>query len=295
MISDYRCFFCFIRAFEKLLEKEELSGVKKGSFIIDMISLYQNSYHSFSAPLFSRELHYILRKYTNNPDPYLKEKKENNQEALRMVPYLEKLISESEDTFNTALRIAIAGNIIDFAANDDFNMHSTIQRALTSKIAIDHSVQLKEAIKNADNVLYLGDNAGEIVFDKLFIRTLNHSRVTYVVRSGPILNDATMEDAEFAGMKELANVISSGYDAPSTIPDKSGREFQQFFNEADVIISKGQGNLEGLIALNDKRIFFLLMVKCDVMSEFIGVDKNSFVVFNSSYQKPDYGKVDLKK
>jgi uncharacterized protein with ATP-grasp and redox domains len=290
MISDWRCFFCFIRAFERLLEKEKISGEDKGSFIIDMISLYQNTRNDFSAPLFSRELHHILRRYTNNPDPYFEEKKENNQEALLMVPELEKIISKSKDDFNTALRIAIAGNIIDFAANDDFNMHSAIQKALTSKFAIDHSVQLKEALKNAGNVLYLGDNAGEIIFDKLFIRTFNHSRVTYVVRSGPVLNDATLEDAEFAGMKELANVISSGYDAPSTIPDKSSNEFQQFFNEADVIISKGQGNLEGLIGLNDKRIFFLLMVKCDVISEFIGVDKNSFVVFNSSYQKPDLRK-----
>jgi uncharacterized protein with ATP-grasp and redox domains len=295
MISDYRCFFCFVRAFERLLEKEEISVDEKGSFIIDMISLYQNSYNNFSAPLFSRELHHILCRYTNNPDPYFEEKKENNQEALLMVPDLEKLIFKSKDTFDTALRIAIAGNIIDFAANDNFNMHSTIQRALTSKFAIDHSVQLKEALKNADNVLYLGDNAGEIIFDKLFIRTLNHSKVTYVVRSGPILNDATMEDADFAGMKEFANVISSGYDAPSTIPGKSGTEFKQFFNEADVIISKGQGNLEGLIGLNDKRTFFLLLVKCDVIAEFIGVEKNSFVVFNSLYGKNHHKRENLKK
>jgi uncharacterized protein with ATP-grasp and redox domains len=123
------------------------------------------------------------------------------------------------------------------------------------------------------------------IFDKLFIRTMNHPDLNYVVRGGPILNDATMEDAEFAGMGEIARVISNGYDAPSTIPEKSSKEFQQYFEEADIIISKGQGNLEGLIALNDKRIFFLLMVKCDVISEFLKVEKNNLVVYNSSYRK----------
>ncbi len=283
MISDYRCFFCFVRAFERLLEKEKLSNDTKSSFIFDMINLYQNSQNNFSAPLFSRELHKILRGYTNNPDPYIKEKKENNEQALRMVPDLEKIILKSKDPFNTALRIAIAGNIIDFAAKDSFNLQTTIQKALTAEFAIDHTEQLKKESERAKSILYLGDNAGEIVFDELFIRTMNHPGLTYVVRDGPILNDATMEDAEFAELKEIAKVISNGYDAPSTILDKSSKEFQQYFKEADIIISKGQGNLEGLIALNDKRIFFLLMVKCDVISEFLKVAKKSLVVFNSSY------------
>src|SRR4030043_1369193 len=240
MISDYRCFFCFVRAFERLLEKEKLSNDTKSSFIIDMINLYQNSQNNFSAPLFSRELHKILRGYTNNPDPYIKEKKENNEQALGMVPDLEKIISKSKDPFNTALRIAIAGNIIDFAANDNYNLQATIQKALTAKFAIDHSEQLKKESEIADTILFLGDNAGEIVFDKLFIRTMDHSGLTYVVRGAPVLNDATIKDAEFAGMDEVANVISNGYDAPSTIPDKSSKEFQKYFREADIIISKGQ-------------------------------------------------------
>ena len=285
MISDYRCFFCFVRAFEKLLEKEKMSGDAKSLFIIDMISLYQNSWNNFFAPLFSRELHHILRKYTNNPDPYSREKMKDNEQALRMLPDLQKIIMRSKDPFNTALRIAIAGNIIDFAAHDNFNLEATIQLALHSEFAIDHSEKLKRELKSADTVLYIGDNAGEILFDKLFIQTINHTCLTYVVRGAPTFNDATMEDAEFAGMGEIARVISSGYDAPSTIPEKSSKEFQQFYKDADIIISKGQGNLEGLISLNDRRIYFLLMVKCDVISEFLKVPKNSLVVYNSSHPK----------
>ena len=202
-----------------------------------------------------------------------------------MFPELENIIRQSKDPFDTALRLAIAGNIIDFAANDNFNLQATINKTLNSEFAIDHSKQLKKAIENAKTVLYLGDNAGEIVFDKLFIQTINHPGLTYVVRGAPVINDATMEDAEYIGMKEIVNVISNGYDAPSTVPDKSSKQFQQYFRKADLIISKGQGNLEGLISLNDGRIFFLLMVKCDVIAEMLKVKKESFVIFNSSHLK----------
>lgn len=285
MISDYRCFYCFARAFEKLLEKESISNEAKSSFTLDMISLYQNKRNDFSAPLFSRELHHILTSYTHNPDPYKKAKKENNDQAIKMLPELEYIIQQSDDQFITALRLAIAGNIIDFAANDNFDLQATMDKALISEFAIDHSKKLKEKLKRAKSVLYLGDNAGEIVFDKLFIRTINHANLTYVVRGAPIINDATMEDADYVNMHEAANVISTGYDAPATIPDKSDKKFQKYFSEADIIISKGQGNLESLFPLNDERIFFLLMVKCNVIAEFLKVVKESLVVYNSSSEE----------
>lgn len=285
MVSDHRCFFCFTRAFEKLVEKENISNEAKNCFIRDMINLYQNNWDKFTAPEFSRELHGILRSYTLNPDPYKRVKKENNDQALRMFPELENIIRQSKDPFDTALRLAIAGNIIDFAANDNFDLQATIDKVLNSEFAIDHSKQLKEAIENAKTVLYLGDNAGEIVFDKLLIETINHPDLIFVVRGAPVINDATMEDAEYIGMKDIVNVISSGYDAASTIPDKSSKQFQQYFRKADLIISKGQGNLEGLMPLNDDRIFSLLMIKCDVIAELLKVKKESFVVFNSSQLK----------
>ncbi len=288
MISDYRCLFCFFRTVEKLLEREPLSKEKKEAFISEMINVYQRSQKNFSAPEFSREIRLILKNFTNNPDPYKNEKLQTNEQALKMAPEISGIIKGSADSFNTALRISIAGNVIDFAANDQFNLKTTINRALTENIAIDHSEILKSEIKKARSVLYLGDNAGEIIFDKLFISEMMHPRVIFAVRGGPILNDVTLEDAEFAGMKEVAEVISSGYDAPSTIPEKSSEIFQKHFKEADLIISKGQGNLEGLLHLNDKRIFFLLLVKCDVIAELLKVKKNSMVVFNHLYSKLNF-------
>jgi uncharacterized protein with ATP-grasp and redox domains len=285
MISDYRCFFCFTRAFERLIEKENISNEAKNSFTIDMVNLYHNKWNKLMSPEFSRELHGILRNYTQNPDPYKKEKKQNNDQALGMLPGLEKMVERSGDPFNTALRLAIAGNIIDFAASDSFNLQTTIDKALTVELAIDHSKRLDQKLKNVKHVLYLGDNAGEIVFDKLFIETIKHQNLVYVVRGAPVINDATMEDAEYTGMTKVIKVISNEYDAPSTIVYNSGEVFQQYFEEADLIISKGQGNLEGLLPLNDHRIFFLLMVKCEVIAELLNVEKDSLVVYNSTSKK----------
>jgi len=280
MISDYRCFFCFTRAFEKLIKREDLTKEEGNLLIRDIINLFCDKWGTLSMPEISREMHYFLKNYTNNPDPYKKEKKESNDLALKMAPELDELIRKSPDPFNTALRLAIAGNIIDFATNDQFDLQATINTALESGFIIDHSRKLKKEIERAGAVLYLGDNSGEILFDRLFINTIRHSNLTFAVRGGPIINDATMEDALYTGMTGVAEVISSGYDVPSFIPEKSDKKFQECFAKADVIISKGQGNLEGLLHLNDRRIFFLLMTKCDVVAEFLKVPRGSLVVYN---------------
>jgi len=152
---------------------------------------------------------------------------------------------------------------------------------LKSDFSINHSYELKEALSNAKTVLYLGDNSGEIVLDKLFIETIMHPNLHFAVRGAPVINDVTIDDARYVGIYKVADVISNGYDAPSTIIDKCSEEFQKHFNDADVIISKGQGNLEGLLHKTHKTVFFLLMVKCDVIAEALGVKKGDFVVMKN--------------
>jgi uncharacterized protein with ATP-grasp and redox domains len=134
---------------------------------------------------------------------------------------------------------------------------------------------------NAKNILYLGDNAGEIVMDKLFLETIKHQNVYYAVRGMPVINDVTIEDAKYVGIDKFAKIISNGYDSPSTILDKCSEEFINIYNKADLIISKGQGNLEGLINVKNEKIFFLLMVKCGVIGDELGVKKGDFVVYNN--------------
>ncbi|MBN2485776.1 MAG: DUF89 family protein [Bacteroidales bacterium] len=285
MISDYRCFNCFTKAFGKLIEKEELSVAQKNSFIKEMAFMYAGTGNSFSAPAFSRELHNLLRSYTLNADPYKFEKKQCNDLALQKYPGLKELILSSEDPFDTALRLAIAGNIIDYAATGgNFDVNATIEKVLSTGFAIDHSAQLKKQLSSAKSVLYLGDNAGEIVFDKLFIESLMHPSLCFAVRGAPVINDATLDDVNYIGMDVVADIVSNGYDAPSTILNRCSEEFQNIFYNADVIISKGQGNLEGLLGKTKKNIFYLLMVKCDVIADALRVKQGDFVVFNEQYR-----------
>lgn len=278
MISDYRCFFCFTKTFEKLLEQENISNEAKYSFTREMAGAYNRIGDNFSAPAFSQTLHSILKKYTKNPDPYVVAKQKSNDLVLELYPALKKQLLGSENPFDTALRLAIAGNIIDFGISSSFDLHSTIDKVLHSDFAIDHSAQLKQSLSEAKTVLYLGDNAGEIVLDKLLIENMMHPDLYYVVRGAPVINDATIDDAKYVGMDIVADVISNGDNAPSTILENCSDEFKEIFNKADVIISKGQGNLEGLLGKTKKEIYFLLMVKCDVIANTLKVKKGDFVV-----------------
>ena len=278
VISDYRCFFCFARAFERLIEKENISPEEKKCFASDMFGLFNEVKHDFSIPMISRELHVLLKQYSNNSDPYQEAKKQSNDLVLGMYPELKAIIFQSDNQFETALRLAIAGNIIDYGIGNYFDLQGTIDKVLNSDFTVDDSVELKQAISEAKTVLYLGDNCGEMVFDKLFIETMMHPNLIYAVRGAPVINDATLDDAKYVGMDIVADVISNGYDAPSTILEHCSTEFLEVFDRADVIISKGQGNLEGLLGQTNKEVYFLLMVKCEVIADALGVKKGDFVV-----------------
>ncbi len=290
MISDYRCFFCFARAFERLLEKENLSVEEKKCFAVDMFGLFNNVNGNFSVPAFSRELHVLLKQYSNNPDPYKEIKKQSNDLVLARYTELKNIVFNSVNQFDSALRLAIAGNIIDYGIGNDFDLQATIDKVLGSDFAIDDSVELKQALSQAKTVLYLGDNCGEIVFDKLFIETIMHPNLIYAVRGAPVINDATLYDAKYVGLDIVANVISNGYDAPSTILEHCSSDFLEVFNRADVIISKGQGNLEGLLGQTGKEVYFLLMVKCNVIADALGVKEGDFVVNKISFNTIFCGK-----
>jgi len=278
---DNRCKNCFANTYNRLLLKFPLSFQETLEFSEFFNGLIDEK-SSVAATGIQRKLHHKLKGFNGISDPFLVEKKESNKIALELYDEWKPKVLDSDNPFNLALRLAIAGNIMDYGANQYFNVQETIKDVINADFAIDHAIQLKQSIMEADNILYLGDNAGEIVFDKLLIETMMHPEVTYVVKGGPILNDATLFDAQKVGMDRVADVISNGYDAPSTILEYSSLEFQSKFDAADLIISKGQGNLEGLMQYKDKRIFFLLMVKCDVIAELFKVKKGNSMVYNQS-------------
>lgn len=276
-----------MRSYGNRLEKANITPVAKEEFTHGMLKILNEKWYGISAPECARDIQNLYRSVINDPDPFKEVKRISNDTVLEMYDDLEKRVRSSGNPFLTALKLAIAGNIIDFAVHDHCDLPGTIGRVLNSDFAVDHTGQLMEGLQNAKKVLYIGDNAGEIVFDKLLVSEIGHPGLVYSVRGAPAINDATMEDAEYTGMTGLTKVISSGYDAPTTIVSRSGDEFRRCYEEADLIISKGQGNLEGLIGEKDKRIFFLLMVKCDVIAGYLEVENGSCVVYNDHLAKAE--------
>ncbi|MFA5647791.1 MAG: ARMT1-like domain-containing protein [Bacteroidales bacterium] len=276
---DERCIACIHRTYNRLFEKYDVTESQQRLFLAFFEHIIGGEFTT-STPDIQRNLSKMLCRIINIDDPFKEEKEESNRVALELYDEWKPRVLNAEDPFKLALRLALAGNIMDYGASTSFDIHKTIDRVLQSNFAIDQSEQLKQKLRNAKNVLYLGDNAGEIVFDRLFIEIMMHGNVTYAVKGGPALNDATADDAVQVGMSYAADVISNGYDAPSTVLERCSDEFLRVYNSADVIISKGQGNLEGLLNENDPRIFFLLMVKCDLIAEMLGVVKGDFVVHN---------------
>jgi damage-control phosphatase, subfamily I len=220
--------------------------------------------------------------YSDLGDIYYDEKRSSNQYILNMYDELSDIVKNSADPFDTAMRLAITGNIIDFGANLSFlneSIHSEISDVLKNS-DIDSKL-LKEEVNKAKKILYIADNAGEIVFDKLFLEQLPLEKITFSVRGSYILNDALMEDAEMIGITKILPVISSGSNYPGTVLNSCSEEFSKAFNEADLIISKGQGNYETLSDL-DKNIMFMLRIKCPVVARDINHPMGGFFVGKSN-------------
>ena len=222
-------------------------------------------------------IHRWIKKVSSNPDPYKKLKQKYNKIAMDMYPKLKEIVKASDEPLLTATKIAIAGNIIDFAANSVFNLEDTLEDALNADLAINDYALFKETIEKSDKIVYLGDNAGEIVFDRILVEEIDNNNLIFVVRGEPVINDATLEDAFFASLDKIAKVISNGSDAPGTLLDDCSEEVLNEYNSADMIIAKGQGNFESL-SDEQRGIFFLLKAKCPVIGDELGVDVGSIVL-----------------
>lgn len=219
-----------------------------------------------------------------NGDPYWEIKKRFNQLALDLLPNFQRRLADTSNRWETAVRLAIAGNVMDLAVKsglDESEVQVSITRSLHEPL-VGNIAEFAAAVAEAQSILYLTDNAGEIVFDRLLIEQLPRERVTVAVRGMPVINDATLEDAEAAGLTGLVRVIDNGSDAPGTLLDDCSETFQREFAEADLIIAKGQGNFETLDG-TPSNIYFLLRVKCPVIARDIGSPVGRMVLKPSSY------------
>ena len=282
MKSDLECLVCLLK---QALNTAKIATEDKTLHrkVLDRVAeQIQRSNLELSPALVSKPVYDIVSEVTGVKDPYKDLKHQTNLEALSLLPELEKIVARANVPLDAALHLAVAGNIIDVGIGHAFDLKNDVQAIMRTKFTIDHTDAFKRELQSGRKLLFLGDNSGEIVFDRVLIQELlkRGIEVTFSVKSGPIINDATREDAEQAGLTELVPVIETGSNDIGIDFTRVSSEFEAAFYKADIIIAKGQGNFE---TCSDApgNIYFLLKAKCDVVARELRVITGDIVFAHS--------------
>jgi uncharacterized protein with ATP-grasp and redox domains len=281
MKTFHECLPCFVNQALSTIKRAGASAAETEEAMRAVFREMAGIDLSAPPPVTGTRIYRTIRDVTKNADPFAEDKKRFNLFALSLLPAMRRDADSAADPFLARVRLAIASNIIDFGKNGSLTeeeAHESMERALSVPVDEAAAARLKKEIAGAESVLYLCDNAGEIVFDRLFIEKIPFKKVTCAVRGAPAINDATMEDARETGLTSLVRVISNGSDAPGTILAECSEEFKNSFADADLVIAKGQGNFETLSEVKNKTIFFLLQIKCPVIARDIGFPVGTFAI-----------------
>ncbi len=284
MQTTLDCIPCLLKQGIRISKFLNCSQIEIEDMVRDVVGYLHKEDYSSSPPHLAKTIYRIIHRHVGIDDPYFLIKRYYNKELLKVETELEKIIKNSEEQFSTAVKLAITGNIIDFGVGYDIDkemVFDKIKDVEGKNLAMDNVKELYQSLGSAKTLLYLGDNCGEIVFDKIFIKYLKkvfpQLKVYFGVRGGAIINDVTFEDAKEVGIDKVAEILSNGDCAPGTIIDSVSQEFKEVFYNVDMIISKGQGNYETLNEIDRENAYFLFMSKCDVVSEGLSVDKMSLL------------------
>ena len=283
MKSYIDCVHCYLK---QCVSCMELAGVGEDRMFEIMNELldYVKSFNREDSPACNSS-RAILKTYelTGAEDPYRTAKKESNDLALGLYGRLKEIILKSGDGLYTALKISVAGNVIDLGINRNYDVESSLRHSLETGFTLDHYQKFLTKLQQSDAIVILGDNAGEIVFDRLLVEELKTRgrEVIYIVKSGPVLNDSTIEDSVYTGMDKVARVLANGMNYLGTYIDGVTSEVREILKNSQVIIAKGQANFESLEAEKwaQNRVFFLLKAKCENVAKAIGVNFGDVVFF----------------
>ncbi|MDW5300164.1 MAG: ARMT1-like domain-containing protein [Sedimentibacter sp.] len=286
MDINLECIYCTIKKADFLFSQHETDEDKKLKFMKEVFEIISKSDKNDTAPYIAAKIMRILNSKLNLSDIYYEIKKQYNNLLCSMEEEISTNIYMSEDNILTAMKYAMIGNFIDFGAMDkvDINeLKKIIKSAEKQEINIKEYESFKEDLYNSKHIVYIVDNAGEIVFDKIFIKVLkeNYPRlvIDVIVRGKPIYNDATITDANEIGLCSIVNVIENGTDIPGTQLDKINIKSKNVIDNADLIISKGQGNFETLFGC-EKNIYYLFLCKCDLFTKRFNLEKFKGIFVN---------------
>lgn len=281
------CIPCFQK--QVLFTVKDLDDKLKSKILRKVMILLCDTSWELTPDEIANKAYNLIREETGIADPYKQIKKQSNKMAMELYPKLKTEMKSirQKDRLYIAANLAIAGNIIDYGPAFEFDLGKTIEEVLNKKPAINDFDILTDKVMSAQNLLYFADNAGEIALDKMFIQEMitirgkpfNH--ISFVVKGGPIINDAMIEDAYEVGIDKLPNVVfyKIGNGQEGTGPNRWEDVVKEWIKEHDLVISKGQGNFEGLS--ENSNIFFMLIAKCPVIAKEIGVNvKDTVIKYN---------------
>lgn len=278
------CKTCDLKQVDKIAAIMELEDKAAESLKQNIKEFLKTADMSRTNPEIMGEVFAFICQAAGSEDPYKKIKQEYNQQMLKEYESFQEMAESSGHPLRTALAMAITANLIDFAARHTFDadkIKKKLSEADRKYWAIDDSRLLFTELNKVSQVLYLGDNCGEIVLDKLFLQQLiTHYpkiKLTYGVRGRPIVNDVTMADAVQVGLDDIVPVISNGDGGLGTVLEYTSKEFQELFWQADLVICKGQGNYESLMEVRKETMFFMFMAKCPIVSEPLNIPVGSVV------------------
>lgn len=272
MKTNIDCIPCFLRqSLDAARIFTDDPGVHE-QIIRDILRLCADLDFDLPPPWVGQIIHRRLRDLTGVRDPYRDAKRKFNTMVLDLLPELRGYVESSPQPLVAAANLAIAGNVIDLGATSSVTEKQILTALCESARESSHDGwdAFAQRVTEATDILYLADNAGEIVVDRLLIEQLGPERVTLALRGHPVINDATLEDARQAGLHEIVDIIDNGSDAPGTILEDCSLAFRETLSNADLIIAKGQGNFESLSEI-DADIFFLFKAKCPVVAAHAGL------------------------
>lgn len=286
MKISYECGACFLRQAKEAMDLSTDDENLKMELTSDIFKFLSTRFNkNTNSNKTGSAIHELIKQKTGCNDPYINEKKLGNEIALKYLPLAHNILKEN-DTLENRVKIAIVGNILDFGAfklNDDIEMF--IKEALDKDLTVKDIVEFENSLKKHNEVLYLVDNTGEIVFDRLLLSKIKEYdiNITIAVKSKPILNDACMEDAIDTKLDEFGQIVEIGAGTVGYVDSEISDEFREIFNQHEFIISKGMGNYEGLteIDLSNKDVYFLLCAKCTTISKDIGVNLHDMLLLKN--------------
>ena len=281
MKIDNACVECIINQSRRVTEAIRADDALSKRMVDRVEKLGETFDFTQSPPEVASDVYEQMAALAGMDDLYGELKAHATEKAKTFVPQLHDELEQADDKLMTAVKIAVAGNVIDLAAEVTFDLNEEMEKIFETNFAHDDVDRLEGSLQQASTLLYIGDNVGEHIFDYLCIETLQQLypklEISYMVRGNPIINDVTMVEAKEAGFDRLCHLVDSGVNTPGFAYKRANPASRKLFDDADLVITKGMGNYECLSPAPRKNLCYLLKVKCNVVAASLGQNVGDIV------------------